>query len=147
MNRMPAALGHDRPRTPRRRLFALSFAAATVGLLALATGASADLLTPESGGSPNADDIDSLYKLVLAVAVVVFVGVEGALLYSIIKFKARKGAVAAQIRGNTNLEIGWTVGAAVVLVVLAVVTFVKLDEIRNPPNSDAAGSRPRPTGS
>ena len=139
MNRMPAALGHDRPRTPRRRLFALSFAAVTVGLLALATGASADLLTPESGGSPNADDIDSLYKLILVVAFVVFVGVEGALLYSLVKFKARKGAVAAQIRGNTNLEIGWTVGAAVVLVVLAVVTFVKLDEIRNPPNSDAGG--------
>ncbi|MBA3328268.1 MAG: cytochrome c oxidase subunit II [Solirubrobacterales bacterium] len=139
MNRMPAALGHDRSPTPRRRLFACSFGAVTAGLLVLATGASADLLTPESGGSPNADDIDSLYKLVLAVAVVVFVGVEGALLYSLIKFKARKGAVAAQIRGNTNLEIGWTVGAAVVLVVLAVVTFVKLDEIRTPPNSDAGG--------
>ena len=42
----------------------------------------------------------------------------------------RKGAVAAQIRGNTRLEIGWTVGAAVILVVLAVVTFIKLPDIR-----------------
>ena len=82
--------------------------------------ASADFWTPESGGSPNADDIDTLYKIVLAVAVVVFFGVEGALLYSLFKFRARKGAVAAQIRGNTRLEIGWTVGAAVILVVLAV---------------------------
>ncbi len=136
---MPAALGSARLRTRRRRLFALTFAAATVGLLALASGASADLLTPESGGSPNADDIDTLYKIILAVAFLVFAGVEGVLLYSLIKFRARKDAVAAQIRGNTRLEIGWTVGAAVVLVVLAVVTFLKLDEIRNPPNSDAAG--------
>jgi cytochrome c oxidase subunit 2 len=47
--------------------------------------------------------------------------------------------VPAQIRGNTRLEIGWTVGAAVILVVLAVLTFVKLDAIRNPPNSSPNG--------
>lgn len=106
----------------------------------LATGASADFWTPESGGgSANAESIDTLYKLVLAVAAVVFVGVEGALLYSLVKFRARKDAVPAQIRGNTRLEIGWTLGAAVVLVILAVVTFAMLDDIRNPPNSDADG--------
>jgi cytochrome c oxidase subunit 2 len=109
------------------------------GALLLAPIASADLISPESGGSKNADDIDWLYKFVLAVATIVFVGVEGVLLYSVFKFKARKGAVAAQIRGNTRLEIGWTVGAAVILVVLATLTFVKLDGIRNPPNSSANG--------
>jgi cytochrome c oxidase subunit II len=108
-------------------------------MLTLAAGASADLLTPESGGSPNADSIDTLYKIVLAVAVVVFVGVEGALVYSLVKFRVRKDAVPAQIRGNTRLEVGWTVGASVVLVVLAIVTFVMLDDIRTPPNSDADG--------
>ena len=69
----------------------------------------------------------------------VFVGVEGALLYSLVKFRARKDAVPAQIRGNTSLEVGWTLGAAVVLVVLAVVTFAMLGGIRTPPNSDADG--------
>jgi cytochrome c oxidase subunit 2 len=108
-------------------------------MLALAAGAPADVLTPESGGSPQAGSIDTLYKIILAVAVVVFVGVEGALGYSLVKFRARKDAVPAQIRGNTRLEVGWTVGAAVILVVLAVVTFVMLDDIRNPPNSDADG--------
>ena len=101
---------------------------------------------PESGGSPNADDIDTLYKFILAVALVVFVGVEGALLYSLFKFRPRRARVAAQIRGNTRLEIGWTVGAAVILVVLAVFTFVKLDGIRNPPdNSGPNGLAARPT--
>lgn len=138
MNRMPAALAAARPRT-RRRVFALCLLAALAGMLALATGASADLLTPESGGSSNADSIDTLYKIVLAVAAVVFVGVEGTLVYSLVKFRARKDAVPAQIRGNTRLEVGWTVGAAVILVVLAIVTFVMLNDIRNPPNSDANG--------
>ena len=110
-------------------------------VLGLASGASADLLTPESGGSANADSIDTLYKIVLAVAFLVFVGVEGVLLYSLIRFRARKDAVAAQIRGNSRLEMGWTIGASLILVVLAVVTFVMLDDIRDPPNSDSDGFR------
>jgi cytochrome c oxidase subunit 2 len=138
MNRMPPALA-ARPSRTRRRAFAIAFAASLAGGLALAAGASADFLTPQSGGSPNADDIDTLYKIVLAVAVVIFVGVEGALLYSLVKFRARKDAVPAQIRGNTSLEIGWTLGAAVILVVLAVVTFAMLGNIRSPPNSAADG--------
>jgi cytochrome c oxidase subunit 2 len=135
---MPPALAPTHSRT-RRRAFAIAFAASLAGVLGLAGVASADLLTPQSGGSPNADDIDTLYKIVLAVAVVIFVGVEGALLYSLVKFRVRKDAVPAQIRGNTTLEVGWTLGAAVVLVVLAVVTFAMLGGIRTPPNSAADG--------
>ncbi|HEY0515747.1 MAG TPA: cytochrome c oxidase subunit II [Solirubrobacteraceae bacterium] len=93
--------------------------------------------TPQSGGSPNANEIDSLYKIVLWVALVLFFAVTGALLYAMFRYRARRGAVAAQIRGNTRLEVGWTVGAALILIALAVVTFVKLPAIQNPPNSDA----------
>jgi cytochrome c oxidase subunit 2 len=121
-----------------RRLI-LTLLAVVAGALVLAPIAGADLLTPESGGSKNADDIDTLYKYVLVVAFIVFVGVEATLIYSLVKFKARKGAVPAQIRGNTRLEIGWTVGAAVILVILATLTFIKLDGIRNPPESSANG--------
>ena len=116
------------PATSRSRRLAFAVLVALLALLAFAGAAFADALTPESGGSPNADEIDSLYWLVFGVALVIFVGVEGALFYSLIKFRARKGAVAAQIRGNTRLEIGWTVGAALILVVLAVFTFAKLRE-------------------
>jgi cytochrome c oxidase subunit 2 len=97
--------------------------------------------TPQSGGSPNANQIDSLYKITLVIAIVIFAAVCGALLYALIRFRARKGNVAAQIRGNTRLEIGWTVAAAVILLALAVVTFAKLSSIQNPPNSGAEGDR------
>ena len=107
--------------------------------LVVAPDAFANFITPKSGGSPNANQIDSLYKIVLYIAAVVFVIVEGALVYSVYKFRAKKGAVAAQIHGNTRLEIGWTVAAALILVVLTVVTFVKLPSIVNPPNSDSSG--------
>jgi cytochrome c oxidase subunit 2 len=95
--------------------------------------------TPESGGSPNANQIDDLYKIVLYIALVIFVGVEGALVYALWRFRARKTAVAAQIRGNTRLEVGWTLGAALILVVLAVLTFVKLASIQNPVDSGPGG--------
>jgi cytochrome c oxidase subunit 2 len=91
--------------------------------------------TPLSGGSENANQIDALYKIILVIAVVIFVLVTGALCYALVKFRARKGAVASQIRGNTRLEIGWTGAAAVILVALAVITFAKLSKIENPPNS------------
>jgi cytochrome c oxidase subunit 2 len=100
----------------------------------------AGFLSPEHGGSPNADRIHTLYMITFAVSVVVFVGVEGVLLYTLIKFRARKGALAAQIHGNTRLEIGWTVGAAVILVILAVITFAALPGIRDPDNSDASAA-------
>jgi cytochrome c oxidase subunit 2 len=99
----------------------------------------ASLLTPKSGGSPNANEIDSLYKITLFFALAIFLGVEGVLGYTLWRFRARKGAVAAQIRGNTRLEVGWTVGAAVVLLVLAAITFTKLSSIQSPPNSGASG--------
>lgn len=104
----------------------------------LAPGAFA-FFAPESGGSPNANSIDSLYKITLVIALIIFVAVEGGLVYALVKFRARKGHVAAQIRGNTRLELGWTLGAAVILVVLAVITFVKLPSIMDPPNTTAAG--------
>jgi cytochrome c oxidase subunit II len=96
--------------------------------------------TPQSGGSPNANQIDSLYKITLYIALVIFVLVEGALAYALLKFRKRKGAVPAQIRGNTRLEVAWTVGAAVILLALAVLTFAKLSSIQNPPNSGATGA-------
>ena len=100
----------------------------------------AGILLPERGGSRNADDIAELYALIIVMATVVFLGVEGALIWFLVRFKARRGRVAAQIHGNTRLEIGWTVGAAVILVFITVVTFIKLPGIKNPPASDIDAS-------
>lgn len=112
---------------------------ASVALLAPATSAWAGVIAPEGGGSPNADGIRDLYLIIGGIALVIFFGVLGLLFYTLRRFRARKGALAIQIHGNTRLEIAWTIGAALILVAIAVVTFVKLPEIRNPPNSGAEG--------
>jgi cytochrome c oxidase subunit II len=104
--------------------------------LLLPAEALANFFTPKAGGSPNANQIDSLYRIILYIAAFVFVVVEGALAYSVFKFRAKRGARAAQIHGNTRLEISWTVAAALILVVLTVLTFAKLPSIINPPSSN-----------
>jgi cytochrome c oxidase subunit II len=113
-----------------------------VASLAGAAPAWAGLFFPESGGSPNADDIKTLYILVFVIALFVWLGVEGVIIWSLIKYRARRGRIAAQIHGNTRLEIGWTVGAALILVLITAVTFVKLSSITNPPasNNDLEGN-------
>src|SRR5690348_15509977 len=85
---MPRAL----PRRSRSRLALALAAVALLGLVA-APIASASLIAPQTGGSPNADSIHTLYMIVFVLACIIFVGVEGALLYSILKFRARRGAV------------------------------------------------------
>ena len=126
-------------RTPVRLFLILALALAAS--FAFTGVASADFFTPESGGSPNADSIDTLYKILFALGTLVFLGVTGVLIYSLFRFRARKGAVPAQIRGNTRLEIGWTIGAALILVVIAVVTFLELDNVRNAPEASPDGLR------
>jgi cytochrome c oxidase subunit 2 len=117
----------------------VALTAAVTASLVVVPDAFANFITPKSGGSPNANQIATLYKLILYIAAVVFVIVEGALVYSVFKFRAKRSRVAAQIHGNTRLEIGWTVAAGVILVVLTVITFVKLPSIVNAPNSGPSG--------
>jgi cytochrome c oxidase subunit II len=102
----------------------------------------AGLILPPNGESPNADRIATLYLMLLIMSAVVFFVVEGLLIWFTIKFKARRGRVAAQIHGNTRLEVGWTIGAAVILVFITTVTFIMLPGIKDPAASkiDAQGN-------
>lgn len=122
-----------------RRLLLVALSAALVAVLLAAPSALADPLTPESGGSQNANDIDALYKIALYIGIAVFLLVWGTLGWALLRHRATRGGVAAQIRGNTPLEIGWTVGAALILVILAVVTFIYLPDIKDPPPSGPNG--------
>ena len=123
-----------------RRLLLAALAAALLAFLIAAPAALGDTFTPESGGSQNADDIDTLFKITLYVGIVIFLIVEGTLIWALLKYRGRRsGPEATQIRGNTPLELGWTVAAALILVVLTVVTFLYLDDIENPPPSGPNG--------
>jgi cytochrome c oxidase subunit II len=113
-------------------------AIATLGLLAAAPVASAGWLLPESGGSANADSIAELYLVVLVIAGVIFFAVTGTLILFLVRYRKRRGRVASQVHGNTQLEIAWTAAPALILVALAVLTFMKLDGIVTPARSGPA---------
>jgi cytochrome c oxidase subunit 2 len=112
---------------------------ATGFLLAAGTEqAWAGTLLPERGGSPNADRTASLYAVVLALAALVFAGVAVALVFALVRYRERRSPVAAQIRGNTRLEIAWTVAAVVLVLFLAVFSMTKLKAIDHPDRAVAS---------
>lgn len=126
-------------RRHRRLLHALAAACpALLVALVAARAASADVLPPKPGGSPQADQIDLLYKIVFAAALAVLAGVIGTLIHCLVRFRAKHGAVAPQVHGDTRLGIAWTVAATLLLVVLAALTFAMLPSIENAP--DAKGT-------
>jgi cytochrome c oxidase subunit II len=136
-----------RPEIRRRRAtrrwsatFLASLGTTLAVSLLVAPAAWANFLVPKSGGSPNANEISSLYKIIMYLAAFVLLIVYGTLGYSVFKYRAKKSRTAAQIHGNTPLEVGWTVGAALILVFITVVTFVKLGSIVTPPNSSTSAS-------
>jgi len=66
-------------------------------------------------------EIDSLTYLLLILGGIVFVFVEGLLVYILIKFRERPGdTTPAQTHGNTTLEVTWTMLPAVILAIIAV---------------------------
>lgn len=82
---------------------------------------------PQSTLHPTADlgaSIDALYRTIFWWAVGVFVVVEFALLYVIIRYRERPDTPPPpRVHGSTMLEIGWTLAPAVVLVFIAVPTI------------------------
>jgi cytochrome c oxidase subunit 2 len=87
----------------------------------------ADHTLPQTTVVPSSDlasMVTNLYVLIFIMAAVVFVGVEGFLVYAIIRFRRRgPGDMPRQVHGNTRLEIAWTLLPALVLLVIAVPTI------------------------
>src|SRR5262249_50106146 len=83
------------------------------------------------------------YIFVLVFAAIVFFGVEGALIFMIVRYRRGKRARDAdglQIHGSTRLEIIWTVVPVVILAAIEGFVFLSLPKIRDVPKASAADS-------
>jgi cytochrome c oxidase subunit 2 len=83
---------------------------------------------PATTTYPAGDHAQRIYDLMVPVfwaALGVFVVVEGLLIYSVFRFRQRteNDPMPAQIHGNTRIEIMWTIAPALILLVIAVLTF------------------------
>jgi cytochrome c oxidase subunit 2 len=114
-------------------------------LWALALVAFALLLSACSGGNkpqntfdtagPTAAKEKNLIIPVFWVAAVVFVIVEGGILWIVLRFRHKKGRdrMPPQIHGNTRLEIGWTILPTLVLAFVMVPTISTLWDLARTP--------------
>jgi cytochrome c oxidase subunit 2 len=113
---------------------------AVASLLMAAGPALANTFTPEDGASPNQDKIKELYEITGAMGLVILVIVEALIIYCVVKFRRKRGGPEpVAIHGNPALEIGWTVGAIVLVSVVSVVTFLFLHSILTPAASGPNG--------
>lgn len=95
-----------------------------IGALVLAACASDKPMTTLDPHGTHARNILELLTPVFWAAVAVFVVVEGILVYTIFRFRARKNdGIPTQIHGNTTIEILWTIAPALIVLVIAVLTF------------------------
>lgn len=88
---------------------------------------------------PYAQSPHDLITIVFGIALVVFVLVQGMIIYSVVKFRRRPdddGTLPAQVHGNTKLEIIWTVIPALILAVIAVPTVQGIFEMTDEPDGD-----------
>jgi cytochrome c oxidase subunit II len=81
-----------------------------------------------NSASPNARATAQLFNFVFIIEGVVFVIVEAALIYAVIRFSRKQGSgLPKQIDGNMYLELTWTIIPAILL---AIIFFVSLNTLR-----------------
>lgn len=89
-------------------------------------------------GSLNATDISSLFNIVMAMAVVVFVAVEGLLLFAVIRYRRRSDdEMPEQVHGNNKLELSLTLASTVLVIILFFFTLGFYQQTRALPEGDA----------
>lgn len=101
-------------------------------------------LTPVPPASTSASGIQAIYVFVGAFASAIFLVVTVPLVLFTIRFRrgTRDRTVEGpQIRGHARLELAWTAIPVLILVAIAVFTFVKLPGIRDPGQASAGGEQ------
>jgi cytochrome c oxidase subunit 2 len=78
--------------------------------------------------------VDNLFRFMLGVATVIFLLVEGALVYAVFRFRRREGdeSDGKPIHGSNLLEFLWLLIPAIIVAVISVYSYNVLTEIEQP---------------
>jgi len=93
-------------------------------------------LNMRPGVTETSQSVYSLHMIIFWVCCAIGVVVFGAMIYSIVKHRKSKGAVAAQFHESTTMEILWTVVPIVILVSMAVPATRVLLAMEDTSNAD-----------
>ena len=81
--------------------------------------------------SPNGQDIYNTYIGISVAAIIVFLGYEAALLWVVIRYRRKRqpaGYTPPQIHGHTGLEVVWTVIPLIIVLAIALYSFLELQK-------------------
>jgi cytochrome c oxidase subunit 2 len=123
---MRASAARDWPRTVLR---------AGIPLLLIAALAGCGMIPPEPK-TDAAKSVFNLYNIVFAMGAVVFLGVEGFIVYSIFRYRRRDDRLPSQTHGNTLVEIIWTAIPTVIVLILFVLSVATLQTLEATSSSD-----------
>ena len=100
------------------------------GLLLLLVGilAGCGMIPPEPE-TETAESVFTLYNIVFAMGVAVFLGVEGFIVYAIFRYRRRDDRLPEQTHGNNLVEIIWTAIPTVIVLVLFVLSAITLGRV------------------
>ncbi len=92
-------------------------------LTGLWVGQNVNLLPVDA--SANAPVYDELFKVLFSIGTILFVGIVGLIVYSLVRFRRRAGETGdgAAIEGNLPLEILWTAIPAVVVLFVGIYSY------------------------
>ncbi|HET7009247.1 MAG TPA: cytochrome c oxidase subunit II [Anaerolineales bacterium] len=84
--------------------------------------------------STRAVEVDRLFQLLLGITAVIFLLVEGALVYAALRFRRKPGddTDAVPVHGNNALEILWTLIPAAIVVFVGIYSVQVLQDIERP---------------
>jgi cytochrome c oxidase subunit 2 len=117
----------------------LLFGAVLSALLIGPAGASANVISPESPHSPNAEDMGVLFWIAFVFIMALIVAVNVALLVMVRRYRAERGREPRQLRSGRGLQI--RVGAALGLIALGLLIagVIFTESARKAPESGPAG--------
>src|SRR4051795_12730235 len=104
-----------------------------IGLIASLIGDAIVLLIDwfPVGATKSANEIDTLYDVLLLVSVPIFVLVMTVAIYSVVRYRARPGDMGdgPPIHGNTRLEVIWVTIPFLIVTTLAIYAWIVLNDV------------------
>jgi cytochrome c oxidase subunit 2 len=112
-----------------RRSFPV-IAAVLIGVF-LVAGCSADYpgFFPQAAVTQQGHETEGLYRFVFTIAALIFVLVEGLIVWAVLRYRRRDDSLPAQTHGNRIAEAAWTIIPAGIVVVLFFLSMQAQDKV------------------
>jgi cytochrome c oxidase subunit 2 len=115
-----------RPRAAPSRLWAALRAGVPLLLIAMVAGCG---MLPPDPKTEAAKAVWDLYLIVFVMGAIVFVGVEGFIVYAVLRYRRHDDHLPDQLHGNNLVELIWTAIPTVIVLILFVLSSIALAQV------------------